>query len=181
MKPLLGIFDSGVGGLTVLNRVIERHGHVSCLYLGDNARVPYGERKPPEIRSIAKEIVQWLSDQGVTAVLVACNTTNSLALDVVERVSAVPVLSLIKAAAEMITEDRVGILAPPATATSRAYKHQIQAFKPNTIVFEQGCPEFVPMIEAGQLCSDEIRMIASEHLKPLLDVLTVPPPYKDNY
>ena len=82
----IGLFDSGVGGFSVLKRVIERHGDISCIYLGDTARVPYGEKKSSEIRLIAEEIAEWFSLQDVSAILVGCNTTNSLALDVVESV-----------------------------------------------------------------------------------------------
>ncbi|HJN35514.1 MAG TPA: glutamate racemase, partial [Prochlorococcaceae cyanobacterium Fu_MAG_50] len=84
MKPQLGLFDSGVGGLTVLRRVLERHGELPCLYLGDTARVPYGSRSSAEIRVIAEEVIHWLRGQGVSVVVMACNTTNALARDVVE-------------------------------------------------------------------------------------------------
>ncbi len=169
MTPLLGVFDSGVGGFTVLKRVIERHGDVSCLYLGDTARIPYGEKGSSEIRIIATEVVNWLVAQNVSAILVACNTTNSLAFDVVQRISGVPVFGLIKSAAEMITESRVGVLATTATTSSNAYKNEIEAALPGTIVFEQSCPEFVQMIEAGQISGELIRRLAIEYLAPLLD------------
>jgi glutamate racemase len=84
MTPLLGFFDSGIGGLTVLRQVLERHGPVQCIYLGDTARVPYGSRSAPEIRLIAAEVVAWLRDQQVSNVVMACNTTNALARDVAE-------------------------------------------------------------------------------------------------
>ena len=82
MTVRLGLFDSGVGGLTVLRRILERHGEVPCVYLGDTARVPYGNRTPEEIRSIASEVVGWLRLSGVSTVVMACNTTNALARDV---------------------------------------------------------------------------------------------------
>ncbi|MCP4741630.1 MAG: glutamate racemase, partial [Actinomycetales bacterium] len=82
MSAVLGLFDSGVGGLTVLRRVLERHHGVQCVYLGDTARVPYGNRTPEEIRVIAAEVVAWLRHSGVTTVVMACNTTNALARDV---------------------------------------------------------------------------------------------------
>ncbi len=169
MSFRISLFDSGLGGFTVLKRVVERHGDVSCLYLGDTARAPYGEKKPLEIRLIAKEVLNWLINQDVSAILVACNTTNSLAFDVIQKFAGVPVLGLIDAAAEMITESRVGVLATSATASSNAYKNQIEAFRPGTIVFEQACPAFVPMIEKGHLFSDSIQRIAIEYLNPLFD------------
>ena len=169
MKPRLGLFDSGVGGLTVLRRVLERHGQVSCLYLGDTARVPYGNRMPHEIRVIAKEVVQWLRDQQVTAVVMACNTTNALASDVAEAVAGgIPVVRLIEAAANMLSEGRVGVLATPAAAASGAYGKQIEISRPGTMVIEQGCPAFVPLIETGQLSSEELYQAAREYLNPLL-------------
>ena len=100
MTPqLLGFFDSGLGGLTVLRRVLERHGSVPCVYLGDTARVPYGNRQPDDIRRIAAEVVGWLRDQKVSTVVMACNTTNALARDVAEGQAGVPVIGLIGAAA----------------------------------------------------------------------------------
>ena len=168
MNFRLGIFDSGIGGVTVLKRVAERHGDIPCLYLGDSARLPYGERSSSEIRAIAEEVVHWLSEQKVSNVLVACNTTNSLALDVVHRVAGVPVHGLIEAAAEMITENRVGVLSTPATASSFAYSHRIETYKPGTLVLEQGCPELVPFIEAGDLDSNKLRKVLKKYLLPFL-------------
>lgn len=169
MIQRIGVFDSGLGGITVLKRVLQRHGDLSCLYLGDTARVPYGEKKTEEIRVIAKQVVKWLVSQDVSAILVACNTTNSLAFDVVQEVSGVPVYGLINAAAEMIIENRVGVLATTATATSNAYKNHIQAFRPGTVVFEQPCPAFVPIIETGEYCRESIHKYARHYMNPLLD------------
>ncbi len=165
----LGLFDSGIGGFTVLRRVLERHGNIDCIYLGDTARVPYGEKRPSEIREIAKEITEWLCSQRVTAILVACNTTNSLAFDVVRDVSGLPVFGLIDSACGMITQTRVGILATPATTASNTYKSHIKSLNPGISVFQQSCPAFVPLIEDGIYKYDEIRRIATKYLTPLLD------------
>ena len=170
MKIKLGLFDSGIGGLSILRRVIERHGGLECIYLGDLARVPYGSKTSSEIRIIAREVIEWLNKQAVSAVLIGCNTTNSLAFDIVQDCSEAPVFGLIEgAASKMIFENRVGILATPATVGSSAYTKKILEFHPNTFVLEQACPAFVPMIENGQLNSTEIRKIANEYLKPLLE------------
>ena len=168
MTPVLGLFDSGVGGLTVLRRVLERHGPVRCIYLGDTARVPYGGRSPEEIRSIAVEVVRWLSRQGVTTVVMACNTTNALARDVAEGQAGVPVIGLIGAAAAMLETRRVGVLATPATVASSAYRASIEALHPGSVVIEQACPAFVPLIEAGEMNSDDLRRAAQAYLEPLL-------------
>ncbi|MGB1622173.1 MAG: glutamate racemase [Synechococcus sp.] len=169
MTAVLGLFDSGVGGLTVLRRVLERHPEVHCLYLGDTARVPYGTRSPEEIRVIAAEVVAWLCDTGATTVVMACNTTNALARDVAEARAGGPVIGLIGAAASMVTESRVGVLATPATVQSSAYRVSIEALRPGTLVIEQACPAFVPLIEAGDLLSDELRRVAMVYLEPLLE------------
>ena len=170
MTVRLGLFDSGVGGLTVLRRILERHGEVPCVYLGDTARVPYGNRTPQEIRSIASEVVGWLGLSGVSTVVMACNTTNALASDVAEAsAGGVPVIGLIDAAASMVRESRVGVLATPATIRSSAYRLTIEAQRPGTLVVEQACPAFVPLIESGDLLSDDLRRIAVGYLEPLLE------------
>lgn len=166
--PLLGFFDSGLGGLTVLRRVLERHGPVPCVYLGDTARVPYGNRPSDEIRRIAAEVVAWLKRQDVTNVVMACNTTNALAKDVAEGQAGAPVIGLIGAAAAMVQTRRVGVLATPATVASSAYRSSIEALHPGTLVIEQACPAFVPLIEAGEANSDDLRRAASAYLQPLL-------------
>ncbi len=169
MKPRLGFFDSGVGGFTVLRRILQRHGEVSCLYLADSARAPYGNRCESEIRFIAEEVVNWLQQQEISILVMACNTTNSLAFDLVKKVSEVPVLGLIEAAVEMVTQPRVGVLATPATAASGSYRREIKAVYPEAIVLEQACPDFVPLIESGKFRSDELRLAAIDYLQPLLE------------
>jgi len=163
------MFDSGVGGLTVLRRVLERHGPVRCVYLGDTARVPYGNRPADEIRLIAAQVVAWLRSQQVSTVAMACNTTNALARDVAEGQAGVPVIGLIGAAAAMVKTRRVGVLATPATVDSSAYRASIEALHPGSVVLEQACPAFVPLIEAGDLHSDDLRRAAQAYLEPLID------------
>ena len=168
-RVCLGLFDSGLGGLTVLRSILRRHGSVPIVYLGDTARVPYGSRSPAEIRSIAAEVVAWLRCQQVSTVVMACNTTNALARDVAEGQAGVPVVGLIGAAAAMVRESRVGVLATPATVASGAYRASIEALKPGTLVVQQACPRFVPLIEHGDLSSDELRREAMQYLAPLLE------------
>ncbi len=168
MSLLVGLFDSGLGGLTVLRQVQTLYPQVDCLYLGDTARVPYGQRSREEIRSIAAEVVHWLRGQGVGVLLMACNTSNALALDVAQAAAGVPVLGLIDSVAADISSDRVGILATPATASSGAYRRAIQACRPAAQVLEVGCPAFVPLIEAGKLEAPELRQAAQGYLAPLI-------------
>ena len=169
MSLLVGLFDSGLGGLTVLRQVQALYPHTPCLYLGDTARVPYGQRSTQEIRAIAAEVVHWLRQQGVGVLLMACNTSNALALDVAVAEAGVPVLGLIDSVAAVIESDRVGILATPATAASGAYRRAIHACRPSALVLEVGCPAFVPLIEAGNLDVPELREAAAGYLAPLLE------------
>lgn len=168
MPLLVGLFDSGLGGLTVLRQIHAHYPHSSCLYLGDTARVPYGQRTTEEIRQIASEVVQWLRRQGVGVLVMACNTSNALALDVAVAEAGVPVVGLIDSVASELTVDRIGVLATPATAASGAYRRAIHACRPSATVHEVGCPRFVPLIEAGDLEAPALRQAAREYLEPLL-------------
>lgn len=168
MNQLIGLFDSGLGGLTVLRQLLARRPHQHCLYLGDTARLPYGQRSPQEIRAIAREVVCWLRAEGVELVVMACNTTNALAFEVSVAEAGVPVVGLIDSVAAEITSGRVGVLATPATAASGAYRHAIEAVHPDAQVLEVGCPNFVPLIEAGDLMAPALRQAAETYLAPLL-------------
>jgi len=164
----LGLFDSGVGGFTVLKKVMELCPNNSFIYLADTARLPYGVKTRNEIEEIAEEISFWFAYQDIDAFLVACNTTNAIALDVIKKNLDVPVFDLIGSAASTINESRVGVLATPSTVKTKAYTNAILKCNPNTFVIEQPCPEFVPMIEMDNISSEEITDVANTYLKPLL-------------
>lgn len=168
MSRLVGLFDSGLGGLTVLRQVQRHYPHSPCLYLGDTARVPYGTRSVEDIRTIAAEVVRWLRREGVEVLVMACNTSNALALDVAVAEAGVPVVGLIDSVAAVIVSDRVGVLATPATAASGAYRRAIHAVRPAAVVTEVACPAFVPLIEAGDLHAAELRTAARMYVEPLL-------------
>ena len=165
----LGLFDSGVGGFTVLKKVIDVCPNTSFIYFADTARLPYGSKTRNEIIQIAEEISSWFSLQNIDAFLVACNTTNAIALDVIKKNLDVPVFDLIGSAASTIQESRVGVLATPSTVKTKAYTNAILGFNPNTFVIEQSCPKFVPMIEMDKIKSDELSEIAIGYLQPLLN------------
>jgi glutamate racemase len=169
LSLLVGLFDSGLGGLTVLRQVLALYPHTPCLYLGDTARVPYGQRSTEEIRAIASEVVHWLRLQGVGVLVMACNTSNALALDVAVAEAGVPVVGLIDSVAAELGSDRIGVLATPATAASGAYRRAIHACRPSARVLEVGCPAFVPLIEAGDLEVPALREAARGYLGPLLE------------
>jgi glutamate racemase len=169
MTLRVGLFDSGLGGLTVLRQVHAHYPHAPSLYLGDTARVPYGTRSPAEIRQIAAEVVHWLRLQGIDVLVMACNTSNALALDVAVAEAGVPVVGLIDSVAATLQASRIGVLATPATAGSGAYRRAIHACHPKAQVLEVGCPAFVPLIEAGDLQSPQLQRAAEEYLAPLVE------------
>ncbi|CAK6691044.1 glutamate racemase [Synechococcus sp. CBW1107] len=170
MEQRIGLLDSGLGGLTVLRRMLEHHPDLPFVYLGDTARVPYGHRSPNEIRRIAAEVVGWLREQQVDAVLMACNTTNALAFDIAEAEAGegVPVFGLIDCVASQLQCQRVGVLATPATASSGAYGRALRQADPSCHVIEIGCPAFVPLIEDGNFADPRLRAAAIAYLEPLL-------------
>ena len=164
----IGLFDSGIGGFTVLKKVIELCPNNSFIYLADTARLPYGVKTTNEIKKIAEEISSWFSYQNIDAFLVACNTTNAIALDVIKNNLDVPVFDLIGSAASNINESRVGVLATPSTVKTKAYTNAILKCNPKTFVVEQSCPEFVPMIEMDNVNLGDITNVATGYLQPLL-------------
>ena len=163
-----GLFDSGIGGFTVFKKVVELFPNSSFIYLADTARIPYGVKNSCEIIKIAGEISFWFSRQNIDVLLIACNTTNAIALDVIKNTLNVPVFDLIESASSLINESRVGVLATPSTIKTKAYTNAILSFSPKTFVIEQSCPEFVPMIEMNNINSDQITDLAIGYLKPLI-------------
>ncbi|MBI5834159.1 MAG: glutamate racemase [Armatimonadetes bacterium] len=150
----IGLFDSGVGGLTVARELMWRLPAESLLYYGDTAHVPYGDRTADEITAYGVAIAEHLAHQGCKLIVVACNTVSALALDAVRAAVAVPVVGMItggaKAAADEANGGTVGVLATAATVRSGAYPAAVTALKPAARVAQVACPRFVPLIEAGR-------------------------------
>ncbi|MEA5451026.1 glutamate racemase [Leptolyngbya sp. CCNP1308] len=166
----IGIFDSGVGGLTVLREIYRQLPNESVLYFGDTARLPYGSRSPEEILYFVRQILTWMADQGVKMVIMACNTSSALALDLVQGEFPFPVLGLIRpgAQAAALRGRRIGVIATQATVTSRAYTHAIQEINPDCRVWEVGCPLFVPIVEQNQIKDPHAQRTAATYLQPLM-------------
>ena len=170
----IGIFDSGVGGLTVLRAVRERLPQENLVYLGDTARVPYGNKSPATIARYAVEDAQFLLSKGVKMILVACNTASALAAPALRgQFPALPILGMIgpgaRAAAAATRNRRNGVIATAATVGSGAYDSRLReslAGAPVHIV-SQACPLFVPLVEEGETNSDIARLIAEKYLAPL--------------
>ncbi|MGF1460692.1 MAG: glutamate racemase [Leptolyngbyaceae cyanobacterium] len=166
----IGIFDSGVGGLTVLRELHHQLPHESILYVGDTARLPYGDRTPDEILQFVREIMHWMMLQGVKMVMMACNTSSALALEQVQAEFPVPILGLIYpgARAAAAAGDRIGVIATPATVASDAYRQAILEVNAYKQVWQVGCPQFVPIIEQGRLQEPRTLEVAKAYLQPLI-------------
>jgi len=168
----IGIFDSGVGGLTVLREILRRSPQESLTYLGDNARAPYGTRPDAEVRRFSIECLDRLADQDVKALVVACNTSTAVALGEYRRRYDIPVLGVIRpgaqAAALATRTRRVGVIATPATIRSHAYFDAIKEENPAVEVYEHATPTLVPLVEAGVLAGEAAMAAVAEALGPLL-------------
>ena len=168
MKLKVGIFDSGIGGFTILNSLLKTRNDVEVCYLADIKRVPYGNKDFEQIRSIAKEICYWFENKNLDVLFIACNTTNSCALDILENNLGIPVFDLINSVSEKITKKFIGVLATPATIKSSYYKKTIESKGENIKVFQQACPEFVSEIEKTNLNFKKLNYLSSLYLNPLL-------------
>ena len=166
----IGIFDSGVGGLTVARAVLDQLPHEPVLYIGDTARGPYGPRPIAEVRSFALDVMDHLVDEGVKLLVIACNSASAAVLrDARERYD-VPVVEVIqpavRRAARVTSSGRVGVIGTQATVTSGAYVDAFAA-APEITVVQQACPRFVEFVEAGVTGGADLQQIAHEYLDPL--------------
>ncbi len=169
LRPRIGVFDSGLGGLTVLRELYRQLPQESILYFGDTARLPYGTRSQAEIVQFVREILHWMMPRNIKMVIMACNTSSALALEMVQSEFPFPILGVILPGARAAVSQgrRIGVIATPATAASNAYRRAIQALNSESRVWQVGCPEFVPLIE-GNLINDPYTMeVAREYLAPL--------------
>lgn len=168
----IGIFDSGVGGLTVARAIIDQLPNESTIYIGDTARGPYGPRKIAEVREFSLEIIEFLVQRGCKAVVIACNTASSAMLrDARERFQ-IPIIEVIQPAARRAVaatrSGKVGVIGTNATIDSGSYLDAFAA-APQLEITSKACPRFVEYVERGETTGAEITAIAREYLKPMID------------
>lgn len=169
----LGVFDSGIGGLTVAHALFERLPAEAVIYFGDTARVPYGPKSPDTVRRYSAEILAYLLHRGVKMVVVACNTSTAHALEYLRVRSPVPVVGVIepgaRAAVRASVSGRIGVIGTAGTIASGAYERAILALRPDAEVHTRACPLLVPLIEEGWFDHPATELIAREYLGPLRD------------
>lgn len=167
----IGVFDSGIGGLTVVHALTKVLPHENIVYFGDTARVPYGPKSPQTVREYAAQDTDILLGHDVKLIVIACNTVSAVAMDVVQKRANVPVVGVIlpgaRAAVETSAKRRLGVIGTVGTIASNAYVNAIRQLDPSIQVFGQACPLFVPLAEEGWIDHKATELIAKEYLFPL--------------
>jgi glutamate racemase len=168
----IGVFDSGIGGLTVVREMIAQLPNESIIYFGDTARVPYGPKSPDTVLRYSREITSYLLAEGVKALVIACNTATAHALPALREEFTIPIIGVIepgaRAAAASTKTNRIGVIGTAGTIKSRAYEKEIKKLLPNANVTAQACALFAPLVEEGWLDSEVTRAVARNYLAPIV-------------
>ncbi|WP_089966439.1 glutamate racemase [Lihuaxuella thermophila] len=166
----IGILDSGVGGLTVAKEVMRQLPRETIYYFGDTKRCPYGPRSEKEVRQFTFEIVNFLLQFPLKAILIACNTATAAALNAVKERVGIPVLGVIepgaRAAIKASRQNRIGVIGTQGTIQSKAYEKALQRIHPDITVYSLACPAFVPLVESGYRHTRVAEEVVAETLKP---------------
>ena len=175
----VGVFDSGVGGLTVAREIMRHLPNENIVYFGDTARVPYGSKSKDNIIRYSRQIIHFLKTKGVKAIVIACNTASALALDVVREESDIPIIGVVepgaRAALDVSVSKKIGVIGTEATIRSSMYEKIIQGIDPEAVVIGKACPLFVPLVEEGfakhQVTKEIIDFYLSSFLETDIDSL----------
>lgn len=172
IRPL-GVFDSGLGGLTVVKQLQRVFPNLPIIYYGDTARVPYGTKSPKTVTHFSRQIIDFLIAQGVQAIVVACNTASAAAVPIVKHEYDIPIYGVVepgaKAAFTNTETGRIGVIGTNSTIRTSVYKKAIQSLDSSLKVFSKACPLFVPLVEEGWENHPITKVVAQEYLKPLLE------------
>ena len=170
----IGVFDSGVGGLTVTREIMRQIPDERIVYFGDTARVPYGSKSKETVTRYSRQIVRFLEKEQVKVIVVACNTASAYALDEIEKEIEIPMIGVVKpgakVAAEATRNGRIGVIGTEATVGSRIYSRYIKEINQNVDVIGKACPLFVPLVEEGLLQDPVTDEIAMRYLSELIDI-----------
>ncbi len=169
----IGVFDSGIGGLTVVREIMRQIPNERIVYFGDTARVPYGTKSKETVTRYSRQIVRFLKKQDVKAIVAACNTVSAYALDEIEKEADIPVIGVVKpgarVAADTTKNRKIGVIGTEATIGSRIYTRYIKEINPDAEVLGKACPLFVSLVEEGLLNDPVTDEIAMRYLSSLID------------
>ena len=172
-KPI-GVFDSGIGGLTVVRQIASTLPNESIVYFGDTARVPYGSKSNDTVIEYALQDAHFLIEKNVKAIVVACNTVSAIALNVLKEKFTVPIIGMITPGSQLALKHSqskcIGVIGTRATISNHAYLNELKKNDPGVEVFEKACPLFVPLAEEGWIDHEATKLIAEEYLKELRDL-----------
>jgi glutamate racemase len=167
----IGVFDSGIGGLTVLRALVEQLPNEDFIYLGDTARLPYGTKTDEIIIRYSRENTEFLLAKGIKMLVVACNTSSAVALEAIARDTTIPVIGVIEPGARAVVKasrtGKIGVIATEATVASGAYTRTIQSLRPHAEIYTRACPLLVPLVEEGWTDNDVAERTVSYYLESL--------------
>lgn len=170
----VGVFDSGVGGLTVVREIMRQIPNEKIIYFGDTARVPYGSKSKETVTRFSRQIVHFLQTHHVKTIVVACNTVSAYALEELEKEIDIPIIGVVKPGARVASEvtrnGKIGVIATPATISSHIYNQYIEEINPKVTIYEKSCPLFVPLVEEGLWIDPVTDEIARRYLTELIDL-----------
>lgn len=169
----IGVFDSGIGGMTVVRELISQLPSEQIIYYGDTARVPYGNKSPETILGYSLQIAKFLQSKGVKAILIACNTASAIALEALQRELDIPVAGVVEpgacAAAAATQNGKIGVIATRATISSGIYESYLKKTNPDIEIFKQPCPLFVPLVEEGWIDDEVTDIVIHRYLDGLVE------------
>ena len=179
-KPIIdasspvGVFDSGVGGLTVVREIMRQIPNEKIIYFGDTARVPYGSKSKDTVTRFSRQIVNFLQTHNVKTIVVACNTASAYALEELEKEIDIPIIGVVKPGARVASEvtrnGKIGVIATTATISSHIYNQYIEEINPEVTIYEKACPLFVPLVEEGLWVDPVTDEIARRYLTEMIDL-----------
>ncbi|MBO6113298.1 MAG: glutamate racemase [Lachnospiraceae bacterium] len=172
-EKAIGVFDSGVGGLTVFRELMKQMPRERLIFFGDTARVPYGSKSKETVTRYSEQIIRFLRTQNVKAIVAACNTASALALDDIEKNADFPIIGVVKpgayAASQATKNGKIGLIGTEATISSGMYERLLKDINPDARIIGKACPLFVPLVEEGLLDDPVTTEIAGRYLAGLID------------
>ena len=170
----IGVFDSGVGGLTVVREIMRQIPNERIVYFGDTARVPYGSKSKDTVTRYSRQIVRFLQSHEIKTIVVACNTASAYALDEIEKEADIPMIGVVKpgarTAVQVTKNGKIGVIGTEATIGSKLYNQYIKQLKEEVEIFGKACPLFVPLVEEGLWQDPVTDEIATRYLAELIDI-----------